>query len=680
MSFLYPWFLLALSAISIPIIIHLFHFRRFKKVYFSNISFLERLSDETQKQARLKHLLVLISRILAIALLVFAFARPYIPLHYDGQEVTESNKLSLFIDNSFSMEAGSAYGTLFDEARETAREIVQAFNPTDQFQLLTNDFEGRHQRFVSRDDFLRLLDEVSFSPSVRKLSEVVQRQQEIIQQEPGREQKHAFILSDFQKNVTDFEQTQPDSTFEYYFIPFSSPQPANLFIDSVWIDNPVRMSGQAISLQVRIFNDSDEQLENQPVRLYVNGAQRSVATFDIRPGAYAEVALTYTLDRETLQRGYVEINDHPVTFDDRFYFSFQLSENIPVLAINQQSSNRFLNALLASDTTFTFTNMNVGSIDYASFVNQNLIILNELEAIGGGLSLELQRYVEDGGNLLVFPAENMDFTSFNEFLAGLNVNGYAQLDTQSTRVTAINELHHIYTGVFDHIPENIDLPSVEQYFILEQQARGQQEYLMQLQNGNEFFVSAQSGQGQVFLSTVPANDQFSNFPRHAMFVPTVYNIALHSASFHPLYYTLGVDELVSVRDVSVPADKLFAITGDELEVIPEVRTTGNLARLFLHGQIRDAGNYALESGDHVLRMLSFNYDRRESLLESYTSSEINSFIGSYDNVRSHVIQTGDISFERQLETARGGRQLWKAFLFMGLLFLFAEVLLLRFWK
>src|SRR5690606_15816754 len=79
MKFVYPEFLYALFAIAIPIVIHLFNFRKFKKIYFSNVQFLKEVTQETQSKSKLKHLLILISRILAISFLVFAFAQPYIP-------------------------------------------------------------------------------------------------------------------------------------------------------------------------------------------------------------------------------------------------------------------------------------------------------------------------------------------------------------------------------------------------------------------------------------------------------------------------------------------------------------------------------------------------------------------------------------------------------------------------
>src|SRR2546421_336643 len=99
MRFINPAFLFALSAIAVPVIIHLFNFRRYKKVYFSNVKFLKEVKQETQSKSKLKHLLVLFCRIMAVALLVLAFAQPYIP-SANSKVVAGEKAVSIFIDNS----------------------------------------------------------------------------------------------------------------------------------------------------------------------------------------------------------------------------------------------------------------------------------------------------------------------------------------------------------------------------------------------------------------------------------------------------------------------------------------------------------------------------------------------------------------------------------------------------
>ncbi|MBS1623579.1 MAG: BatA domain-containing protein, partial [Bacteroidetes bacterium] len=102
MQFLYPSFLFALAALAIPVIIHLFNFRRFKTVYFSNVSFLKEVKEETTSRSRVKHLLVLAARMLAVAFLVLAFAQPFIPKK--NTNIASGKKyVSVYVDNSFSM-------------------------------------------------------------------------------------------------------------------------------------------------------------------------------------------------------------------------------------------------------------------------------------------------------------------------------------------------------------------------------------------------------------------------------------------------------------------------------------------------------------------------------------------------------------------------------------------------
>ena len=143
MQFVNPLFLIALSAISIPIIIHLFNFRKYKKIFFTNVRFLAEIKQESKKRSELKHLLILLMRILATACLVIAFAQPYLSSPLQQKKLAGRQAVSIFIDNSFSMDALATNGKLVDVAKSKALEIAAAYKPSDLFQLLTTDLEGK---------------------------------------------------------------------------------------------------------------------------------------------------------------------------------------------------------------------------------------------------------------------------------------------------------------------------------------------------------------------------------------------------------------------------------------------------------------------------------------------------------------------------------------------------------
>ncbi|HNM26701.1 MAG TPA: BatA domain-containing protein, partial [Saprospiraceae bacterium] len=178
MQFVFPYFLAALATLAIPIIIHLFYFRRFKKVYFTNVRFLKEVKEETSNRQKLRNLLVLLMRCLAIIFLVLAFAQPFIPR--SGAVKKGEKAVSIFVDNSFSMNALSKDAALLELAKKRARDIVDAYPPSDRFQILTNDFEGRDQRLVSKEDALNRIEEIRTSPASRDLSKVLIRQQQAL--------------------------------------------------------------------------------------------------------------------------------------------------------------------------------------------------------------------------------------------------------------------------------------------------------------------------------------------------------------------------------------------------------------------------------------------------------------------------------------------------------------------
>ena len=142
MLFANPVFLTALAALAIPVIIHLYNFRRYKKVYFTNVRFIAEIRQESKKRSQLKHLLILLMRLLAITALVIAFAQPYLPSVLQKKNITDRQAVSIYIDNSFSMEALATNGKLLDIAKTKAIEIASAYKPSDLFQILTADFEG----------------------------------------------------------------------------------------------------------------------------------------------------------------------------------------------------------------------------------------------------------------------------------------------------------------------------------------------------------------------------------------------------------------------------------------------------------------------------------------------------------------------------------------------------------
>lgn len=681
MNFLFPGFLIALTAISVPVIIHLFRFRRFKKVYFTNVSLLREVNITRKNRQQLKHLLVLLMRALAIAALVFAFAKPFLR-SAPGTAKPGTRYVSVYIDNSYSMDREGRNGNLLNQAKQMAEEVAQAYGPTDKFQLVTNDFEGRHARFYSRDEFLNLVSETDFSPTGRKISEVVNRQRDLLKKEGGDAAKRIYLLGDFSASVTDLDQVAPDSSVALSLLPLHAEINANVYVDSIWLQTPNTGVNIPLTLKYRLRNTGETVAEDVPVKLFVNGEQKTPSVLTVPAGGAAEGELFFTVVKPGPQNGKVQIEDNSLAFDNTFYFSFNVSKTLDVLVLNEAGTAKMPEKVFKGDDYFRLTAFNTSGTDYSRFPEQNLIILNGIVSAPGGLVTELKKYADAGGNLLIIPGLRADAGSLNQLTEALGVPGFAPLRSGQFRAERVNTEGTFFSDIFESVPKNPDLPSVTQYFPL---AAGKNtETVIRLNTGDPLYAYAVRSNGaKVFYETAPLEDAATNFHRHALFVPVLLKTAFLSQRTGPLFYYAGS---YAPAEIAVPPglrddDAVKWIqTETGYEFIPEQRR--NMGRLlFYPGEyLEQAGNYRVSAGNEDIASVAYNYPRTESETAFFTEEQLKAELKKAGLPYAELLNgTGD-ALKKSIEERENGSDLWKWLAAAALLFLLGETVLLRVWK
>jgi hypothetical protein len=676
MAFIHPYWLFGLLAIAIPILIHLFNFRRYRKYYFTNLKFLKSIKKETKKQHRLRHLLILIARILTIIALVMAFARPYFPGPQDARQ-TESVSLSIYMDNSMSMQASSNGHQLLDEALAMAAEVAKAYDASDRFQLITNEFKGKHQAYFSKDEFIKLLAEVKPTPKRRMLEETFERFNEL-KPLSSDEEVHLFIISDFQQSTMDISCLEKDSSSKIFLMPVLGESLANVFIDSAWFEYPVNHIGQRQELNVRFVNASDNRLEKIPVTLMINNSQRGLAGFDIEAGKQSSLKIPFTNRESGIQSGILSIDDYPITWDDKMYLSWEVKPNIPSMTIYEESPGFYLSSLLSNDSVFDYSERKLKSLDYGAFHQLDFIVLDNITSISTGLSSELLRFIESGGSLLLIPGKDADLLSINAFLKTMNAGQLNAFDTTRLMVTGINTSHELFNDVFESIPENLDLPLVRAHYPLTSYRPGITDVIMDLQNADPLLSMNEYGKGKFYLMSGPLGDEYGNLARHAIWVPLIYRMAMLSRPPADLYYSMGEDKSI-IANVSGISDEVFKVknTSSDYEFIPGIENRGGESLLHFYDMIKDAGHYEIISADDRVQGFAFNYDRLESFPEIYSPQALDEWIATMDNPGIFLIESDrDAVYQSVTEISRG-TELWKFFIWIALFFILLEILLLR---
>jgi hypothetical protein len=673
MQFLYPTFLWALAAIAIPIIIHLFYFRRFKKVYFTNVKYLQEIKEETSSRNKIKNLLILLARILTVAALVFAFAQPFIPL---GNSVKKGNNaVSVFVDNSFSMQATQENVPLINIAKEKARQIVNAYSEEDKFQILTHAFEGRHQRLVSKEDALSLINEINITPSVRPLSKVVNRQKQAISDQE--ENEILYLISDFQSSINDLA-TYTDTTAELNLLPLQAVQEKNVSLDSVWLESPVPMVNQNNKLLVRITNHSDEEAEGIRLSMLKDGQEKPEGIFNIP----ARTSITDTINMSLLKSGWhtaeLKISDYPIQFDDKFFISVNVPEEINVLSINDGLQNRYLTALFKGLNSYNLTNQNQNNVDYSKIKDFDLVILNDIRDISSGLAAELDNFIVNGGNALAFPSANASQSSYNNFLNNLGANNLQGINKEKKSVSAINKDEFIFKDVYEYVGRNITLPTTNRSWKLTNYQNRAQESLLRYRDGSNYLVKYVRGSGHLYLCTSPLNKDDNNLSQNAeIFVPMLYKMAIASTKTQKISYTIGKDEIIEAENKISSGDLVYKIKGLE-EFIPGQTNLGNKILLDVNDQVTKDGFYSLNLDKNKISDLSFNYDRKESnMMVSSTDMMTDLAESSTVNLLDGSLKA---DFSSYINEKDRGIVLWWWCLILALIFLAFETLLLRIWS
>jgi hypothetical protein len=679
MSFQHPELLFGLLAILIPVLIHLFNFRRYRKLMFSNIEFLKNITVQTRKQNKLKHLLVLLTRILAIVFLVIAFAGPQLKkTELDAGSLVLS---AIYIDNSFSMMAEGESGRLFDQAVNLGREIILQSPRDGRFTLINNE-TSLTGRISTREAALSSLDDLTVSPSIRNLSSVVSSARRTAT-EKEYDAMDIFLLSDFQRYTSDFDKIPADSMSRFFLLPMQHAQNRNIFVDSCWTEQPLMLPGKPVPFTIRIRNASERDVEKIPLKVSLNGQQKAVAGVDIGAGSFVDETISLTPTSPGWQSGLIEIEDYPITFDDQYYFTFPVSRSIRVLEISDNETNRVLEQFYQSDSVFDYNRVNYTRINYNNLNNYNLIVLNALPSITSGLSNQLIAYLEQGGNMLFIPNFSGSFEDDNNLLRKLQAGRITGTDTAYTRVIGIKRDHELFGEAISEIPENASLPDIQKHFRVSYSVGSGLESLFTLLNGNDILLTKNVGNGRFFLLATTLEKEAGNLTTNPIFVPFVYGAAIGSGLSAQLAHTIGKDELIeSFVSVSYPSENPFSLLNKETAYafIPEQKfVRGNLL-INVRDGIELAGLYDLVLNDSLFRTFAFNYERKESTLDFLDRDELINGLESSGITQFEVVDAGSQATSEVLDAMQKESELWKLFIIFALSMLLAEVLILRLWR
>ena len=642
MQFKQPEILYFLFLLVIPILVHLFQLRRFKKEYFTNVRFLKELSIQTRKSSKIKKWLLLATRLLLLTFLIFAFAQPYFPAKNKN---SKNNELIVVLDNSFSMQAKGQNGELLKRA---VQELLENTPENQSFSLITNDetYWNTDIKSITKD-----LQNLKYSATPFQIESAMAKIK--ARQTPNK--KEVVFITDAigieQKQLKSIDN--PDQT--YFIIP-KSEQQNNISIDSVFMHQNLD-DFYEIGVKLTAFGENKNAI---PLGLYNQNklVAKTSVSFDSK-----EKVLYFKLPKTDFN-GYFSVTDPVLTYDNSLYFSISKPSKTAVLSIGENVKADFLSRIYRPDE-FEYSNTEINVLDFNLIEKQDAIILNELKDIPQALQTTLKSFVEKGGHVILIPSNENPVANLNAFLSLFDTSEFKIAENKDKKITSINFNHLLFEKVFEKKIDNFQYPSTKKSF----QINSTNSPILAYEDQNIFLTNIEKELGSIYIFAAPINPANSNFQNSPLIVPTFYNMAQNASKSGVTDLTIGENQTY-LFDASLSKDEIVSVKSVLENFVPAQQILSNKVKLSFNDYPKQAGNFGLYKTDELLKNISFNYKRTEGNLALADDA----IVSDYKKINSIE------SLYNTLETDRSNNVLWKWFVLLTLLFLVLEVFIQKYVK
>ena len=667
MNFLYPNMLWCLFALAIPIIIHLFNFRRHKIVYFSNTATLKTIERENAKTKKLKYIIALIMRMLFIAGLVFAFAYPYNSEQKLKTDDTD-NLVAVYIDNSMSMHSQSSEVSLIEDARTSARALVSNISPSQRFVLLTNSRQLDNEYPMNQDEMLMSIDAMQTEASPLTFNNLYENLQMIMKRN-GFKSASLFMYSDFQDNMMIMEGLVADSAIQLVAMPLASDYQQNIYIDTVWLSSPILQKGLANEINVRIVNESAKNINGLPVNFEIDSKSVAFNTIDIPANGKNDIAMQFVLNESGEKTAAVSINDYPITFDDTYNFVLSVRPIIKIVELSTNNGDLAIKTLFENDSLFDYHVMSPYRIDQQYLADCQMVIVDGDANLNETMWQTIRDFAQNGGSVVLFPSEASENSKVSE------------LSNDTLSISTIASQHDFFDDIFVSIPHNADLPKVYKHVQIDRKYFSNTLTLIFLQNGTSFFTLSKIGSGNIFSFASQLGKDWTNFAENSLFVPIMYKIAMLGGQMGRLSYTLGVDKDIVINDLTAFSEGDIRIRDEQgnFEMIPMVEMRNNRALVRLYDELPGAGFYTINKGDEIIETTAWNDSRKESKMKFLDREEVDKLLKD-NGLNVYSVLKADEIHSDIMETMIRRSMMWKSFIILSLITMLIEILVLRFWK
>jgi hypothetical protein len=687
--FTHAGFLAGLGALAIPILIHLLLKRKSQRLRFSTLQFFQRPDERSSRRKKLRNWLLLATRLLLLALLVLAFARPYLARAPGAAGQRQRRGVVFVLDRSASMQAGTKDRVRSKEAAAAIRSIIDQLDAEDRAALVSCATHAEVlSPLVAPARLKSQLNDLSPGFGASNLAEGLAAAVRLLGAEgPGR-LASICVVSDLQRSACERLSASPiPKGIDVLPLPVGEPDTPNLAVTELRYE-----PRSTTPLHATIANFSQRDASALSLEDVVDGG----AVVSQRLAVAAGTGTNLVLSSPSLPGGWhtivARINpSDSFALDDVRYQAVYVPQPIRVLCVDGRKGSRifeeesffFASALNPSTTTnrsglgFAIEKIAPEALAQrlAGQPRPGVVVLPALRQVPAGAGKALTSYVRAGGGLLLFAGDAMTSRRYNEelrellpaVLAGTGGNPAQRdelwhlqdIDKQAEAFAAFRQPN---SGDFS-LPEfkrRVGLVPAESSHVL-----------ARFTDGAPMMVARASGAGRVVWMNTSMDTSWTDWPKHKTYVPAMHGLTRYLSGALSLeapaaaYLVAGSESEIELGAAAATRSfQLLSPDGKNTKVSADAN-----GRLRL--ELDRPGIYALhDAGGVEIRRLAVNLPQTESDLLANTPNEFQQQL-----VRSQPAPGASGQVVGLLDEGERGKPLWQSLMAGVLALLLIEVVL-----
>jgi hypothetical protein len=670
MSFLTPFFLIALAGLAVPVLIHLIQRERKNVVQFPSLMFLNRIPYQSVQRRRIRHWLLLLMRLAALALIVFAFARPFMRREEIAGGGGGAREVVVLVDRSYSM----GYADRWQGALGAARDVINGLTASDRGSVVFFD-TGAEVAVRSTSDkgrLLAVLAEVQPSASATRFGPALKLAGSILS-ESAFPRREAVLVTDFQRagwqgaeglRLPDGAALSP--------VDLGGGDANNASVTPVSLERSMFSNQERVTVTAGVLNHGSKTLDALDVTLEVDG--RAIQTKKLRVEAHGSASTTF--DPLTLaspnMRASIRIAPDALERDNLFHFV--VSPGRPVRVILAQGAgardvNLYLSrALGVGDAPrFDVVSRGVDAISADDLQAAGIVILNDV-TVTGSTADRLGRFVQRGGGLLVVSGQRGTWPQEHaSVVPAMPAEAVDRTKGQPARLVALEYGHAIFDPF--RTPRSGDFSAARFYGYRASTTAKDGTVLARFDDGAPALVEKRVGSGRVLVWLSSLDLVWNDLAVKPVFLPFVHQMARHLVAYREAAPWLHVG------DVLDPEARGTAKPGEQRAV---VSPTGERMPLDGEGpdvvELTEQGFYevrGLTPGAEPAMIVATNVDLKESDLSAIPAADV--VAAATGRAGGTTAVTPELTPSDEAQEA--AQRVWWYLLFAGALLLTAETML-----